>query len=76
VVSSCLLENKTEKLEDNALKEKIARQLNSYFRTDSQKISQWLKTKSKIAIDRIDWTTDFVGRQFKNLSQVFSIFKK
>jgi hypothetical protein len=56
------------KRSDTQLREKIEQDMNSYFRTPTDKMRQWLYSSKADLPKNIEWTTEFIGKNLKNLN--------
>lgn len=68
VVSYQLLQNRLHGFADWKIQENIELELQSYFRNHEDKVKKWLKQDRPKLLDNISWTTEYIGKQFKNLS--------
>jgi uncharacterized protein len=70
IVSDVVCQNRyaAVKRTDAQLRELIAERTTSHFRTSKDKIRHWLYSSSVSLPKNIEWTTDFIGKNLKNLN--------
>lgn len=70
VVSYHVLRNREFNVNERILLEQIQKEISSYFRTSKEKVLDWLKKNTPLTLDKIGWTTEWLGKQLTNIIRI------
>jgi hypothetical protein len=62
-----LFQNRKSNYDDYDLRKKIEEKIGNFFRSDLKKIEKFFRREIPKLPDKINWTSEFIGKQFKNL---------
>ena len=70
IISYWLLSNRKLKYSDEFLLNEIEREYTSYFREEKEKVKIYLRKNLPKFPTAINWTTEFLGKQLKNVADI------
>lgn len=74
IISFWILQNRKLEFDDYTLSLEIEKEIKSFFRSDIEKIGNYLKKALPKAPQQIIWTTEFVGKLITNLAPIKGIW--